>query len=329
MRSALLLLAALGGFKELGGVQRPSRVLRIAASQKHDIFYASISPPSVPTASSASDAAKPGPPFFNAKGPQDDEAEFRLNVGKVIDTLQADYPLLFEQAPDFSIFEPTVELTDPSGVSLKGLALYRNCFLLLRMMRYGMASAEMRCKVSYAGWDPYKVRVRWNLAITSVLAPSRTYFIDGVSAYTLSQKGLVRRHSLENIIVNGREVEKPFLTWINPLSRASALPAPTLFQPEADGLDGNLRGGLALPTLYRAEGEGEKEGVAKKQSPRPLFRPKSSLEFCEESYDCEYPLFCCDLLLAKVCCSNGAFAPVPQSIPIPIPIPVEPDRWGC
>lgn len=326
----LLLLTAVG----LTGFRNPTR----PGTGRHGLtLHSSVSPPSVPTAS-ASDAM-PGPPFFNAKPPHDDEerkrqTEFRLNVGKVIDTVQADYPRLFEEAPDFSIYEAGIELTDPSGVSLRGIATYRNCFLLLRLMRYAMGSAQVKSKVCYAGYDPYKVRVRWNLAFTSGLAPQRTYFIDGVSAYTLSDKGFVRRHSLENIIVNGREVEEPFLAWINPLSRWGASPVPTLFE------DGDAHEALAppptltLPVAYRAEqaadrsdGDGKDEKT-EKQPPRPLFRPKEAFEFCEESYDCEYPLFCCDLLLAKVCCSNGAFAPVPQNIPIPIPIPVEPDVWG-
>ncbi|KAG8466151.1 hypothetical protein KFE25_001907 [Diacronema lutheri] len=329
MRGAILLL--LGGFATLS-TRRPA--------VRH-VLRSSVSPPAVPTVPSPAASTvkqEDGAPFFNSNGPHDDDerkrqTEFRLNVGKVIDTLQTDYPVLFEQSPDFSIFESCIELTDPSGVSIRGLSMYRSCFTLLRLMRYTMASAEMKCKVCYAGWDPYKVRVRWNLAFSSALSPGRTYFIDGVSAYTLSERGLVRRHSLDNIIVNGREVEQPFLTWINPLSRRGALPVPTLFRP----LVGSLRAAarprpLALPTTFRASARASrdeddaKRDTAKKQPSRPLFRPKADLEFCEETFDCEYPLFCCDLLLAKVCCSNGAFAPVPQSIPIPIP--VEPDVWS-
>jgi hypothetical protein len=293
----------------------------------------SIAPPDVTT---ASDASFDGP-YFSPKAPEppDDaerkrRSEFRLNVGKVIDTLQRDYPLFFDEAPDFSIFEENIELTDPSGVSIRGLSMYRPCFWLLRVMRYSMASVELKSKVCYAGWDPYKVRVRWNLAFSTVLSPGRTYFIDGVSAYTLSDSGLVKLHELQNVIINGREVEQPYLRWFNPLNPQGAvailgglswaprevLPSPTdiFYQSEVPL--------LPAPTVLKAEGK-----AAAKPKARPLFRPKADLEFCETSYDCDYPLFCCDLLLAKVCCSNGAFAPIPQRIPIPIPIPAETD-WG-
>ncbi|KAJ1636251.1 hypothetical protein T492DRAFT_960672 [Pavlovales sp. CCMP2436] len=273
-------------------------------------------------------------PYFSPKAPEPPEDEkrrqrdFRLNVGKVIDTLQADYPVLFEEAPDFSIFEPGIELTDPSGVSIRGINMYRPCFSLLRLARYAMASVEMKSKVCYAaGWDPYKVRVRWNLSFSTMLSPGRTYFVDGVSAYTLSDSGLVKLHELQNVIINGREVEQPFLQWFNPLNPRGAvailgglsftprveLPAPPdIFFQKSEPAE------PAAP----AEREVEAKAAAKeREKPRPLFQPNSMFDVCETSYDCDYPMICCDLLLAKVCCSNGAFAPVQRNIPIPIPIP--------
>ena len=46
-------------------------------------------------------------------------SEYDLNLGTAIDTLRHDYPRLFDEKPDLSIFTPTVELFDPSGKRLQ------------------------------------------------------------------------------------------------------------------------------------------------------------------------------------------------------------------
>mmetsp|Transcript_16260 Transcript_16260/g.47412 ORF Transcript_16260/g.47412 Transcript_16260/m.47412 type:complete len:323 (-) Transcript_16260:132-1100(-) len=294
------------------------------------LFPSSVIPqPPTPSPSSSSII---GPFLSPPEPPQDDEDrrrqhEFRINVGKVIDTLQTDYPHFFTSLPDFSIYEQRIELTDPSGVSLRGLQMYKNCFGVLRLMGMGMSTVEMRAKVCYAGWDPYLVRVRWNLAFSSVINPGRTFFLDGVSAYTLSERGFVKRHELQNIIFNGRQVEYPYLQLLNPMYARGLVAA----------LGGRYPGAVPMPTLFRSNAErasnannarsGKAEKPSKKQAPRPLFQPKGELQFCEGAFDCEYPLFCCDLLFAKLCCRDGAFAPIPRAIPIPIPVDDVDDRF--
>jgi len=51
---------------------------------------------------------------------------------------------------------------------------------------------------------------------------------------------------------------------------------------------------------------------------------------CESNYDCERPLVCCDLLVARVCCSSGMMIGAPPSLGlqpelIPVPVPVDAD----
>lgn len=258
--------------------------------------------------------------------------EFRLNVGKVIDTVQITYPFLFSCPPDMSIYESDIELTDPSGVSLRGLAIYRQCFNLLRLMRRTLSSVEVKSKVAYSLWDPYTVRVRWNIAASTMLNPGRTYFIDGVSLYKLSDKGFVRRHVLMNIIVNGREVQQPYLLGLPILPAHGIAPAQQFLLPSRgapDSAESTPGAGHVAPPVHLLS----KNAVAPLANVKaPEREMRSNLEFCQESFDCEWPLFCCDLLFAKVCCSNGAFAPVPQPVPIPIPVDqpypgVQDEQW--
>jgi hypothetical protein len=43
--------------------------------------------------------------------------DFEPNLGKVIDTLNTDYPLLFFKPKDYSIYIDDIEVTDPTGIA--------------------------------------------------------------------------------------------------------------------------------------------------------------------------------------------------------------------
>lgn len=60
---------------------------------------------------------------------------FKLNQGRAIDILRHDYPAIFTQKPDLSIFTSTMELHDPSGKRLRGLNQYEKIFDMLRFLR--------------------------------------------------------------------------------------------------------------------------------------------------------------------------------------------------
>lgn len=62
-------------------------------------------------------ARTPLPPGYEGERKErennDDERDFNLNVGKVIDTLKRDYPRIFEEPLDFDIYAPDLQLRDP------------------------------------------------------------------------------------------------------------------------------------------------------------------------------------------------------------------------
>ena len=47
--------------------------------------------------------------------------EFELKLGKAMDTLRQDYPHLLTQLPSLQIYDPNLEVVDPSGVTLHSL----------------------------------------------------------------------------------------------------------------------------------------------------------------------------------------------------------------
>lgn len=255
---------------------------------------------------------------------------------------------------------------------------------------------------------------------------ARPIHVDGVSVYSLSTEGLVRRHDVETIIVNGTPVKPPFAqawmqlpSWVSQGLNGGAAGAPGLSSVGSGGggsrRNRNNGGRARLPMMsgghdgtalafqglatvagrrwgtgsepmlatagrasslgvdvsgsgshsgggvWRASSEGSgggnstpspegddggpgsssstdeessgtgartqthnKKGKGKKKSKKKKLWP---IEYdgplgCETSFDCTGGYVCCDLLVVKICCSNGVMQRKPGDlIPSLIPIP--------
>ena len=86
--------------------------------------------------------------------------EFQLNLGQLVDSLRTDYPLLFVEPQDLSLFDEAVELHGPSGQRLIGIGQYTAVLDLLRFSRrVAMDNAELTHRITI---DGRSVRVRWS-----------------------------------------------------------------------------------------------------------------------------------------------------------------------
>lgn len=64
-----------------------------------------------------------------------------------------------------------------------------------------------------------QVRVTWHFVFDATRVIARPVHVDGISVYSLDAKGLVRRHDVETIIVNGTPAKPPFAqAWLHPPS---------------------------------------------------------------------------------------------------------------
>merc|ERR1719440_2584787 len=173
------------------------------------------------------------------KGPN----AFKLNQGRAIDVLRSDYPALFTQKPDLSIFTEHVELRDPSGKRLKGKENYEKVFDALRFLRRTtMQDAQVTYRLVVVDM---KIKVRWSAKLwmrDPIIGSTSMYngepavvHLDGVSNYDLDDNGQIYKHSIENIVMNGPNEAAPVqlqLAWPN-LGLASpelAMPSP-FFRP--------------------------------------------------------------------------------------------------
>ena len=76
--------------------------------------------------------------------------DFEPNLGKVIDTLNSDYPLLFYKPLDYSIYIKDIEVTDPTGIAFQGIGVYKNLFTALRFFAKTIfKSQDLTYKINY------------------------------------------------------------------------------------------------------------------------------------------------------------------------------------
>ena len=328
--------------------------------------------------------------------------EFQLNLGQLVDSLRTDYPLLFVEPQDLSLFDEAVELHGPSGQRLIGIGQYTAVLDLLRFSRrVAMDNAELTHRITI---DGRSVRVRWSaklwikdptLGLTSFHQEPVLVNVDGVSRYDLDGKGHVHLHALENIVMSGPDkklLDFPNLElmwrlpalvpapagggpgWAMPVPAhgavahgavASAVAATTQRIAAARSTAGRTAApsmSISIDETYegRKAGESPVDRAARERqedadeaarltalrTPPPSLEKKSggfglpdfltsmkTPDSCETNYDCERPMVCCDLVVARVCCSSGMGLGPQQKGEMElqgqlIPIPIEKGEAG-
>ena len=154
------------------------------------------------------------------KRPKIKSDDFNANLGKVIDTLNTDYPLLWFKPLDYSIYIKDIEVTDPTGIAFQGISVYKQLFTALRFFAKTIfSSQEITYKLHYDYMEQV-VRIIWHVKITSEYPIFESpLFVDGISKYHINWEGYVFRHEVSNIVVNGIPQEPPYvrffdLSWV-------------------------------------------------------------------------------------------------------------------
>ena len=98
---------------------------------------------------------------------RDDAAnrEFELNRGRALDTLLADYPTIFSQACDLSIFHESILLRDSQGFSLEGIRSYKAFFSVVpTLVNMAFSRKEISAQLmDKYGIDKGRIKIRWRL----------------------------------------------------------------------------------------------------------------------------------------------------------------------
>ena len=117
-----------------------------------------------------------------------------------------------------------------------------------------------------------QVRVTWHFIFDATRVIARPMHVDGISVYSLNAKGLVRRHDLETIIVNGTPAKPPFAqAWLHPPSWITkglngGVAAPGLSSYSSGSIGGGVGGvggvGVGVDAASFRSGDGGREGEA-------------------------------------------------------------------
>ncbi|GAB0494856.1 hypothetical protein MMPV_006152 [Pyropia vietnamensis] len=203
-----------------------------------------------------SSSPSPGPGGQPPQRPPD----YYANVGKVIETLRADYPALPRRSPCLSIYSPSVTFSAkhlPGGVrmpALHGLDAYGALLWATRAhVRVLLVAPSVRVLSLYHDVPGGRLYLRWRLAGTpryvAVVARGSggggrsgresgggpAWMFDGMSVYHLGNDGWVAAHELDPNVWNKRKLQS---------------------------VQAALAGGLGRQQLARARGRGIAAGVA-------------------------------------------------------------------
>mmetsp|Transcript_9216 Transcript_9216/g.13359 ORF Transcript_9216/g.13359 Transcript_9216/m.13359 type:complete len:445 (+) Transcript_9216:77-1411(+) len=147
------------------------------------------------------------------------QREMEMAIGKAADTLRKDYPNIFKCCPDYDIYDPDVELVDPSGVTLHGLANYKRTYGILRAIvnfLYNPEESGLTFRLLY-DYSTKSIRVTWH----AVLIPKSIYggyarrvHLDGISVYEMDRDtGLIYKHRLDRTCLNNIPIQYPQGIW--------------------------------------------------------------------------------------------------------------------
>ena len=144
-------------------------------------------------------------------------SEFELMLGKAMDTLKTDYPDLLIKQPFYGIYDPNIEVVDPSGVTLHSIQSYKTSFQLIHTIVkifYCPKKSRLTFRLAY-DCARKNIRVSWN----AVLVPRfdldgggrrSQLHVDGISVYELDRvTGLINQHRVERLLVNDTPVKAP------------------------------------------------------------------------------------------------------------------------
>lgn len=141
-----------------------------------------------------------------------DQQEFELEVGHAMDVLRNDYPTILTTNPDFSIYDPDLELIDPSGVHLAGVHNYKAAFRLLHAVVGIFYCSDRSILKHRMCFDKARqnIRIHWNAEIIpkAIFGGQRsTLHVDGISVYEISRvSGNITQHRIERLIINDTPV---------------------------------------------------------------------------------------------------------------------------
>eukprot|EP00752_Nemacystus_decipiens_P004493 g4103.t1 len=133
-------------------------------------------------------------------GDGDQEDDFNINLGRAMDYLATDVPLMFSVAPRLEIFTSQIRLKDPVGELCHGRRVYGALHTSLRVFG-AITTTKPRVGVTSICYhkDKQEIELKWTLAANAPFMGDAMK-LSAVSIYRVNEHGLIYEHCMDNRI---------------------------------------------------------------------------------------------------------------------------------
>merc|ERR1711933_248342 len=147
-------------------------------------------------------------------------SEFELSLGRIVDTLRADYPAFFERSPDFDIYDDCIifELGDSSNTK-KTISGKRNYQCALSTLQNFAArtvrDGQVRCRITPVLSCNNNLHVKWTCQ--GQIFRCVTMYISAISIYSmapqarLSVSNHIPSYPIDRHVIEFLEIRPPRL----------------------------------------------------------------------------------------------------------------------
>eukprot|EP00181_Compsopogon_caeruleus_P001411 CAMPEP_0184682418 /NCGR_PEP_ID=MMETSP0312-20130426/7226_1 /TAXON_ID=31354 /ORGANISM="Compsopogon coeruleus, Strain SAG 36.94" /LENGTH=357 /DNA_ID=CAMNT_0027134069 /DNA_START=74 /DNA_END=1147 /DNA_ORIENTATION=+ len=176
--------------------------------------------------------------------------DYHANVGKVIETLRADYPEILTRDPDFSIYTDNILFRDRVAYDIQGKDAYASFFWALRLhCRIFFSATSVEITSLFHDDREGIIHLRWRMwGLPRLLfrggrssassrggcpREDRSWIFDGMSIYRINNDGFVYEHDWDNNVYRRTPSRalKPVWDSVLHLGGATAV-GPTYYKAE-------------------------------------------------------------------------------------------------
>ncbi|KAH8050767.1 DUF2358-containing protein [Aureococcus anophagefferens] len=255
-------------------------------------------------------------------------SEFELNLGEAIDALKADVPDFPDREPNYAVYGRR-PIGGPTGVQA-------GPHVLQAVLRHDppLPPRHDRPRRGHLSVALRLERQAHHRHVVLFLDRAGAARVDAVSYFHLNEEGRIFKHEVDRVQINGQMMNPPYsVGWLafrqyvlQGLDGASAAARAQAWFDARHRLEAAVTDAdvlfsgtdVAAEPPAKAKKAGRSKNL-KKKSPLGKLMPGT----CENMWDCDSPMQCCDFVLFKMCCNGGVGIPAFQPALVPIPIPVE------
>lgn len=168
-------------------------------------------------------------PSHSARNGGDNDADdtgslFKINKDLAVDSLKEDITQFMDRELEWEIYTSYVILADPSGPMISGIEAYKNFFSAVRMFRsFFIKKAETTRASTFYYPEGMFIQVTWYSEWTAhewvTGLANEPAQVSAVSRFYLDDRGLVYKHELDKLKINGQAMPEPYTTaWISELT---------------------------------------------------------------------------------------------------------------